>query len=74
VSVINQNNNYSYDEEGRLVKDSSEQISKITWRVDGKVKEIQRGADTSKRFIRFDYDATWGTESQNTFMTIQVLF
>jgi RHS repeat-associated protein len=57
VSAINQNNNYSYDEEGRLVKDVSEQISKITWRVDGKVKEIQRGADTSKRFIRFDYDA-----------------
>jgi RHS repeat-associated protein len=54
---INVNNNYSYDEEGRLVKDSSEQISKITWRVDGKVKEIQRGADTSTRYIRFDYDA-----------------
>ena len=54
---INQNNNYKYDEEGRLVRDIAEDIAKITWRVDGKVKEIQRGADTSTRFIRFDYDA-----------------
>lgn len=54
---INQNNNYKYDEEGRLVRDIAEDIAKITWRVDGKVKEIQRGSDTSKRFIRFDYDA-----------------
>jgi photosystem II stability/assembly factor-like uncharacterized protein len=57
VSSINTNNNYSYDEEGRLTKDVQEEISKIVWRVDGKVKEIQRGSDTSKRYIRFDYDA-----------------
>jgi uncharacterized FlaG/YvyC family protein len=57
ISVINTNNNYSYDEEGRLTKDVQEEISKIVWRVDGKVKEIQRGSDTSKRYIRFDYDA-----------------
>ncbi len=57
VSTINSNNNYSYDEEGRLIKDNQEGISKIVWRVDGKVKEIQRGSDTSKRYIRFDYDA-----------------
>ena len=57
VSSINTNNNYSYDEEGRLTKDVQEEISKIVWRVDGKVKEIQRGTDTSKRYIRFDYDA-----------------
>jgi RHS repeat-associated protein len=57
VSTINTNNNYSYDEEGRLTKDVQEEISKIVWRVDGKVKEIQRGSDTSKRYIRFDYDA-----------------
>jgi RHS repeat-associated protein len=50
-------NNYAYDEEGRLIKDSKEEITKIVWRVDGKVKEIQRGTDTSKRWIRFDYDA-----------------
>lgn len=54
---INVTNNYVYDEEGRLIKDKAEKIDKIVWRVDGKVKEIQRGSDTSKRWIRFDYDA-----------------
>jgi RHS repeat-associated protein len=53
---INVANNYSYDEEGRLVKDTQEGISKIVWRVDGKVKEIQRPTGT-KKWLRFDYDA-----------------
>jgi hypothetical protein len=56
VEFINQNNNYSYDEEGRLVKDNAEGISKIVWRVDGKVKEIQR-VTGDKKWLRFDYDA-----------------
>jgi len=53
---ININNNYSYDEEGRLVRDNQEGISKIVWRVDGKVKEIQRVGE-DKKWLRFDYDA-----------------
>jgi RHS repeat-associated protein len=49
-------NNYLYDEEGRLVRDSAERISKIIWRVDGKVKEIQRN-DPNRNWLKFDYDA-----------------
>lgn len=56
VEDINVNNNYSYDEEGRLVRDNQEKISKIVWRVDGKVKEIQRAAGDAK-WLKFDYDA-----------------
>lgn len=53
---INTLNNYVYDEEGRLVKDVQEKISKIVWRVDGKVKEIQRMTGSTK-WLKFDYDA-----------------
>ncbi|MBU3661409.1 MAG: hypothetical protein FGM14_16195, partial [Flavobacteriales bacterium] len=53
---INVTNNYMYDEEGRLVKDKAEKINKIVWRVDGKVKEIQRMTGTTK-WLKFDYDA-----------------
>jgi len=53
---INSVNNYVYDEEGRLVKDKAEKINKIVWRVDGKVKEIQRMTGSTK-WLKFDYDA-----------------
>ena len=32
--TINTDNNYSFDEEGRLIRDVTEGIEKITWRVD----------------------------------------
>jgi RHS repeat-associated protein len=50
-------NNYQYDEEGRLVSDSQEEISKITWRVDGKVKKIERTQGSAEKNVSFDYDA-----------------
>ncbi|MBU3661463.1 MAG: hypothetical protein FGM14_16485 [Flavobacteriales bacterium] len=56
IEDINVNNNYAYDEEGRLVRDNQEKISKIVWRVDGKVKEIQRTTGDAK-WLKFDYDA-----------------
>ncbi|MEN9303692.1 MAG: hypothetical protein RL264_2121, partial [Bacteroidota bacterium] len=65
---INVNNNYSYDEEGRLVKDSSERISKIVWRVDGKVKEIQRNGGSAK-WLKFDYDAMGHRIAKHVFST-----
>jgi RHS repeat-associated protein len=49
--------NYAYDEEGRLIKDSTEKINLIVWRVDGKVKEIHRPQNSDKKNISFDYDA-----------------
>ncbi|MNJ85445.1 Ycf48-like protein [compost metagenome] len=50
-------NNYVYDAEGRLVKDKQEEISSITWRVDGKVKNILRPSGSAKKSLAFDYDA-----------------
>lgn len=49
--IINTNNNYSYDEEGRLIKDVQEEIDTIIWRVDGKVKEIRRTLTSEKKML-----------------------
>ena len=54
---IETNWNYWYDQEGRLIRDSAEQISKILWRVDGKVKSIRRPQNSGKKNVTFDYDA-----------------
>jgi hypothetical protein len=35
-------NNYAYDQIGQLISDTAEHIEKIDWRVDGKVKSIQK--------------------------------
>jgi hypothetical protein len=65
-ATIETANNYSYDEEGRLVKDVQEKISKIVWRVDGKVKEIQRISGSTK-WLRFDYDAMGNRIAKHVF-------
>ncbi|HLW30031.1 MAG TPA: RHS repeat-associated core domain-containing protein, partial [Brumimicrobium sp.] len=57
VNSININNNYAYDAEGRLVKDSTEQIDTIIWTVSGKVKEIRRSLSSENKNVIFDYDA-----------------
>jgi YD repeat-containing protein len=49
--------NYAYDAEGRLISDAQERIDRITWRVDGKVKKIERPAGSSLKNLIFDYDA-----------------
>ncbi len=36
-------------------------ITKIIWRVDGKIKEIQREPGVNNRTLRFDYDAAADT-------------
>lgn len=46
--------NYQYDQLGQLISDASEHIEKINWRVDGKVKSIQKYG--SEFFINFFYD------------------
>ena len=56
-TTINQSNNYQYDEEGRLVRDLQEHIAKITWRNDGKIKEITRTAGATQKNCTFEYDA-----------------
>ena len=51
-------NNYQYDEIGNLVKDQQEEIYNIEWTVSGKVKRIERNADSKKPDLVFGYDAT----------------
>src|SRR5690554_6014640 len=57
VNQINTDNNYSYDAEGRLVKDRQEEIDTIIWTVSGKVKEIRRSLSSNKKNLIFDYNA-----------------
>jgi RHS repeat-associated protein len=57
LATINTANNYEYDGEGRLVRDSIEEIDTIKWTVTGKVKTVQRTAGSSKKNLKFDYDA-----------------
>src|SRR6218665_3039695 len=59
-------NNYSYDAEGRLIKDKQEGIDLIQWRVDGKVKSINNTLE-GKKSLRFDYespDDKFGTKEE----------
>ena len=48
--------NYTYDAIGNLVKDQSEKISEIRWRVDGKISDIIREGGTAPN-LSFEYDA-----------------
>ena len=57
TDLINTSNNYSYDEEGRLIRDNQEDIEEIVWRVDGKVKSIIRPVGSSKKNLTFEYNA-----------------
>lgn len=49
------NDNYAYDEQGRLIQDLAEGISNITWTVDNKVKSITGVGQKSN--MEFNYDA-----------------
>jgi RHS repeat-associated protein len=57
LTTINVDNNYGYDEIGELTKDSAEEIRHIYWRVDGKVSEVIRRPGSTKKNLKFDYDA-----------------
>jgi RHS repeat-associated protein len=57
LATINSANNYEYDAEGRLAKDVQEEIDTIIWTVTGKVKEVLRTGGSSKKNLKFDYDA-----------------
>jgi RHS repeat-associated protein len=58
VASINTVNNYRYDEIGNLIADSTEQIDTIKWTVYGKIKEIKRTSGSSKKNLKFEYDAS----------------
>ena len=57
VDVDDQNStNYAYDEIGNLIKDEAEEIVNIEWTVNGKVKYIERAANSTKPDLEFFYD------------------
>jgi len=70
---INTANNYSYDAEGRLIKDGQEQIASIDWRVDGKVKKINRTGGSGKKNVSFDYDAMGHRIAKHVYTSANVL-
>jgi len=82
---INVKNNSGYDQLGQLIRDhdddavspSGEEIELISWRVDGKISEVKRVTSSTKKNLRFMYDAMGNrvakkVYSNNTF-TLSVL-
>jgi len=65
-ALVNGGNNYVYDEEGRLISDAQEGIAQINWRVDGKVKEIIRPLTSTRKNLKFDYDAMGNRIAKHT--------
>ena len=57
TTTYNTGNNYTYDAEGRLTKDTQEEIASIKYRANGKVSEVIRTVGSTKKALRFDYDA-----------------
>jgi RHS repeat-associated protein len=55
--LIEEANNYGYDELGQLVRDDAEEIENILWRVDGKITAVIRTSSSDKKSLRFSYDA-----------------
>jgi RHS repeat-associated protein len=53
----NTSNNYTYTQIGELKSDAQEEISEIHWRVDSKISEITRTSGSSKKNLKFEYDA-----------------
>ncbi len=70
---VNISNNYAYDAEGRLIKDDKEKIESIVWRVDGKVKAINRPGGSSKKNLKFDYDAMGNRIAKHQYTSANVL-
>ena len=54
---IKTDNNYLYTAIGELQVDKSEDIEEIVWRVDSKIAEVRRTNNSTKKNLRFDYDA-----------------
>jgi len=52
--IVENDNNYRYDEEGRLIQDLKEGIQEIVWRVDGKVKKVNFTSVSAKNNLEFD--------------------
>ncbi|MFN9393776.1 MAG: hypothetical protein ACK57W_10680, partial [Flavobacteriales bacterium] len=54
---IKTDNNYLYTAIGEMQVDKSEDIEEIVWRVDSKIAEVRRKSNSTRKNLRFDYDA-----------------
>ncbi len=58
VDVDNQTRtNYAYNANGQLTKDEAENITSISWCINGKVKEVIKSTAAGNESIKFYYDA-----------------
>lgn len=57
ASTINTANNYAYDELGNLTRNTQKEIAEIKWTVYGKVQEVIRTNGSSKKNLKFEYNA-----------------
>ncbi len=65
--TINSVNNYSYTEIGERKSNKQDSIDLVVWTVYGKIKEIYRTAGSSKKNIKFDYDASGNRVAKHVF-------
>jgi RHS repeat-associated protein len=64
---VNISNNYSYDAIGNLTKNTQKEIDTILYSVYGKVKEVIRTSGSSKKNLKFDYDANGNRTAKHVF-------
>jgi RHS repeat-associated protein len=64
---VNISNNYSYDAIGNLTKNTQKEIDTILYSVYGKVKEVIRTSGSSKKNLKFDYDANGNRTAKHIF-------
>jgi len=65
--TINTVNNYSYTEIGERKSNKQDSIDLVVWTVYGKLKEIYRTPGSTKKNIKFDYDASGNRVAKHVF-------
>ena len=69
---VKTNNNYGYDEIGSLTRNNQKQIAQIKYTVYGKVKEVVRTNGSTKKNLKFDYDASGNRIAKHVYSSSNV--
>ena len=69
---VNIANNYAYDELGNLTKNTQKEIAEIKWTVYGKVQEVIRTNGSSKKNLKFEYNATGQRTAKHVYSSSDV--
>jgi RHS repeat-associated protein len=67
LDSVKTDNNYSYDEIGNLIKNKQKDIALIKWTVYGKVDSVARVSGSSKRNLKFRYNANGERVSKHVY-------